>query len=658
MEVSLTKTLVQTEAGADASGLPLAQGDATIFDALMAASTIKPGDTTDIVNAQALPLPVDATQAAPQTQTLATDLENMVQALAITAEVVVKGMSERAPIREIILKVESPTIPSAQSTGLPELTALPPVPADELNLKISAVEQIDHLDPVLQARILVQPVSHKVVPELPQSNDVAETVAVVDPELALNVEANVNDIQSEVPHGPFRAEVHGPFIDIQKALIAKPIFTLIVDAPTAPVVSQAATIVAPAISTETPTDIDPVEPIIAQQHEPDGETTTIPILVVKVPLAPQQTAETDLADTHQVILDKQETLSAHAVDHEKLDAEETPATDIVIHTDDIVADMQTAVMLVQQDMPSVQPQFTRAEPQEAADDVLQAPRQHLERNQPTTTSAVHFVAQRQAVDTKSVAEPLPVFKAATLPTAAAPVLSYEEIDAAPETSPAQNTLPQRINLAMATKALVETNVASAVANSSSTSSANIRDLVKLGVRDIEIIQGPSSPSSGAANQTMQILTQDLNAPATRAAVTETAINAGRDNQAAAERRAEAHDIRMKAIERQVIAAVRDGSDTIRMQLYPPGLGQVMIRLTMEGARLKLSTRASSSEAVESLRAIENDLRDALSTSGLELAGFDVSDENDQREGRRERPEQIEPVTRGTKSEDFALDMNA
>jgi len=128
-----------------------------------------------------------------------------------------------------------------------------------------------------------------------------------------------------------------------------------------------------------------------------------------------------------------------------------------------------------------------------------------------------------------------------------------------------------------------------------------------------------------------------------------------------ERRAQAHELRMRAIERQVISAARAGVDTIRMQLYPPGLGQIIIRMTMDGSKLKLSTRASTSEAADSLRTIEGDLRDALSIGGLELAGFDVSDEGGQSNDRRNDSNpaiKAENHNRSAKPESFALDMNA
>jgi flagellar hook-length control protein FliK len=210
-----------------------------------------------------------------------------------------------------------------------------------------------------------------------------------------------------------------------------------------------------------------------------------------------------------------------------------------------------------------------------------------------------------------------------------------------------------------TATIPETNIATHVANSSSRSSANIRDLVKLGVRDIEIIQGTGTEQANNVSPQVQLVQSDGAPAAVRAQLAETSPEGNAPG--SADRRAQAHEIRMRAIERQVVAAVRDGADTIRMQLYPPGLGQIVIRLSMDGSKLKMVTKASSAEAADSLRSLEGDLRDALSTGGLELAGFDVSDEgerDDPRRGASAETEETKNNSRSAKSENFALDMNA
>jgi flagellar hook-length control protein FliK len=98
-----------------------------------------------------------------------------------------------------------------------------------------------------------------------------------------------------------------------------------------------------------------------------------------------------------------------------------------------------------------------------------------------------------------------------------------------------------------------------------------------------------------------------------------------------------------------------------MQLYPPGLGQIIIRLTMDGSKLKLTTSANSRDAADRLRSIEVDLRDALTVGGLELTGFDVSEDGDGGDKNRKQASETEnnnQQSRSAKSDDFALDMNA
>jgi hypothetical protein len=206
----------------------------------------------------------------------------------------------------------------------------------------------------------------------------------------------------------------------------------------------------------------------------------------------------------------------------------------------------------------------------------------------------------------------------------------------------------------------EMNLPNPVAKTSSRSMNDIRDIMKLGVRDIEIVQGTGSTQSMNVNPQLQTIDPTGASVSTRAQVTDAFAPNGNESNST-ERRAQAHEIRMRAIERQVVSAVRDGADTIRMQLYPPGLGQIIIRLTMDGSKLKLSTSANSRDAAESLRTIEGDLRDALSVGGLELTGFDVSEDGESGNKNRKNASETEndnQHSRSAKSDDFALDMNA
>jgi flagellar hook-length control protein FliK len=109
----------------------------------------------------------------------------------------------------------------------------------------------------------------------------------------------------------------------------------------------------------------------------------------------------------------------------------------------------------------------------------------------------------------------------------------------------------------------------------------------------------------------------------------------------------------------VVNAVRNGTQILTIQLYPPGLGQVVLRMAMDGQKLRLSTRAATSEGADALRNMEVDLRDALAGNGVNLAGFDVSEDGTHDEAPRR--EQAAPITKpssGGAKESFTVDMNA
>ena len=119
------------------------------------------------------------------------------------------------------------------------------------------------------------------------------------------------------------------------------------------------------------------------------------------------------------------------------------------------------------------------------------------------------------------------------------------------------------------------------------------------------------------------------------------------------------DLRLRALERQVVTAAREGANQIRMQLYPPGIGQVLIKLALDGTKLRLQFKTSSSDATASLIDVEDALRQALNESGFTITSFDVSDEdNDARdERRRERNSVVQaPPQQGTST--FSVELQA
>ena len=637
VEVSLTKTLVQPEAGADASALPIASGDGAIFDALMVAVLAVPTTGTGPLTPPAAPEITD-----PATQALATDMEQMVQALAITAQVVVKGLTERAPQSQIKLKIEPPTPQTEISDGLPDLSVMAPLADDKIALKVTITNGAENLDPEIVARLMTAvPVEPAPIQEteIPVVQELLSDEALM-PALLTAPQSVAHDTDLEA-HGPFRVEIHGPFISPDKTLIAAPLY-VVVAAPFLPdVVSQAQT---PTIKLEEP-DVAPQPVMAIDDHIKADVSPNIRDLVVKIqtPLKPALEADLDAAPQND-----QPTSTSELV--------ETPDKQPHTDTQDLAPvpfDASPNDLVLTQNMPQVQPHFSHAKiEQRDHDDVLQAPQRHWEAD--TSRPAL---ALSPSPDTLADM-PKPSVRNVSSPANTERSGETWDFDASSDdgfvfVGPKAPVLSAQI------KSEIDTNIPIHVANSSARSSSDIRNIVKLGVHDIEIIQSSTSGQAEIVSPTTQILTRDLTTSAPRAGISDPATEAvARDNQSSSERRTEAHDIRMRAIERQVIAAAREGTDTIRMQLYPPGLGQVMIRLTMEGARLKLSSRTSTNEATESLRGLENDLREALATSGLELTGFDVSEDNQHREGHHEQHEQKHTMSRSAKPDSFALDMNA
>jgi flagellar hook-length control protein FliK len=187
---------------------------------------------------------------------------------------------------------------------------------------------------------------------------------------------------------------------------------------------------------------------------------------------------------------------------------------------------------------------------------------------------------------------------------------------------------------------------------------NIRELLKFGVTDVSLsidlpptLQQTTTEVTQTLQTTAQTVSQTVQTQATPMASTSVETNG--------ERRTIADDIRLRALERMIVNAARNGTQVLSIQLYPPGLGQVVLRLAMDGQRLRLATRAATTEAADTLRNMEADLRDALSGNGLQLAGFDVSEDGTNDEAPHRKPTQPDVKTRnGGTTESFTIDLNA
>ena len=119
------------------------------------------------------------------------------------------------------------------------------------------------------------------------------------------------------------------------------------------------------------------------------------------------------------------------------------------------------------------------------------------------------------------------------------------------------------------------------------------------------------------------------------------------------------EIRQRQIEQQINIALRSGMPEIRMQLYPPGLGQVIIRLALDGQKLRLAMVSDNEDASASLAQTESGLRDALSRDGYTLAGFDVHDNGEQNRRHQSRADAAtQPTTSPAEGDAFSVDMTA
>ena len=115
--------------------------------------------------------------------------------------------------------------------------------------------------------------------------------------------------------------------------------------------------------------------------------------------------------------------------------------------------------------------------------------------------------------------------------------------------------------------------------------------------------------------------------------------------------------RDRAVEAQVIAALKAGSDEVRLSLYPPQLGQVTINLALDGQKVKVALKTSNREATDLLTAEQPSLSHALHLEGFTLEGFDVTEDDAQNNRKDERDAPIKtqiPASSG--SSEFSIDI--
>ncbi|MBW8618828.1 MAG: flagellar hook-length control protein FliK, partial [Hyphomicrobiales bacterium] len=85
--------------------------------------------------------------------------------------------------------------------------------------------------------------------------------------------------------------------------------------------------------------------------------------------------------------------------------------------------------------------------------------------------------------------------------------------------------------------------------------------------------------------------------------------------------------RDRALQAQIIAALKSGQDEVRLSLYPPQLGQVTINLALDGQKVKVGLKTASREASDLLTTEQPSLSHALQREGFTLEGFDVTEDD-------------------------------
>lgn len=92
------------------------------------------------------------------------------------------------------------------------------------------------------------------------------------------------------------------------------------------------------------------------------------------------------------------------------------------------------------------------------------------------------------------------------------------------------------------------------------------------------------------------------------------------------------EVVMPQVIRGLVTLVRDGAAEMRMQLQPPDLGEIELRVRTSEGSVRSEMIVQQAELRELLYAGMGRLREALAQEGLDLAGFDVDVERDTHSG--------------------------
>ena len=115
--------------------------------------------------------------------------------------------------------------------------------------------------------------------------------------------------------------------------------------------------------------------------------------------------------------------------------------------------------------------------------------------------------------------------------------------------------------------------------------------------------------------------------------------------------------RDRAMEQQIIAALRGGHDEIRLALYPAQLGQVTINMALDGQKVRIGMNTTNREASTILLGERQSLATSLGHEGFTLDGFDVTDDQPREQSPKDQTIHHSPAAVQSASENsFSLDI--
>ncbi len=121
--------------------------------------------------------------------------------------------------------------------------------------------------------------------------------------------------------------------------------------------------------------------------------------------------------------------------------------------------------------------------------------------------------------------------------------------------------------------------------------------------------------------------------------------------------ATAAEMRFQSLGQQVLTALRNNAQEIELTLNPSQLGQVILKLNVDGSKVRVSAKTESKMTDEALKAGEEGLKTSLLAQGFVLDGFDVSHDDDRRRAPKAESEGA-AVAQSTDGEAFSIDLIA